>query len=65
MVVVNSIITVYYLNGNFPINTTIMGEERTGDLTSVLNSSNISNDLKSLGFDITLNAFCQILSTFI
>lgn len=65
MVDINSTITVYYWNGNFPINTPIVGEERTGDLTSVLGFSNISNDLKSLGFDVTLNAFCQLLSTFI
>ena len=65
MMDVNSIITVYYSNGNFPINSTIMGEERTDDLTSVLDSSNVSNDLRSSGFDVTFNAFCQLLSTFI
>lgn len=65
MVDVNSIIIAYYSNGNFPINTNILEEERTSDLTRVLDSSNISNDLKSLGLDITQNAFGQLLSTVI
>lgn len=42
-----------------------MGEEKTGDLNQFLDSSNISNNLRSLGFDVTPDVFCQLLSTFI